>query len=462
MRLSLIILLATIQFSILMQAKNSDSIFVVPFESGLPSPKLLFNNNLFDGNKKVNSKKSKYQFAQFLFGLSMQYTPANGKSTLLQNNGTVDYAIGGFYTPRLMIGGTHFYGHADFCINFPLGNYGKKNNTIDYAFEDFDIITAKYYPWAIQQHKLRPFIGSAFNITSFKQTGTGTYSNYWSGTDFRLNFPINIGLSYKKGKNLLLLDAKINTQTKRQIFADRTATVGYQMPSSTISLTVLKMLETTAPMFEKLYNNGSLDKKYEATKKQLNAFSFGVGLSSSFYTNSSNYNIAKRPYLNNTVSAILFPEFALGYYLDKQDVHFNVAYRNISASKSALGMVQNYDRKAITLEGFKFLMDYKGFVPFVGLGISKEQLQFSEKEFGQATIALSQNMISSCAVFGWDIRYHRNYILMLRTNMRYYPFLQLDSKDASIGKINFNQLEINFIQAVFYPQRLQKKLRYNR
>jgi hypothetical protein len=45
--------------------------------------------------------------------------------------------------------------------------------------------------------------------------------------------------------------------------------------------------------------------------------------------------------------------------------------------------------------------------------------------------------------------------------LRYYPFLQIDSRDTNIGKINFNQLEINFIQAVFYPQRLQKKLRYN-
>jgi outer membrane protein W len=405
-------------------------------------------------------KKSKYQFAQLLLGINLQYTPASGRSVLKNSSGNTNFNIGGFYTPRIIIGGTHFYGHADFSINFPLGIYGKKKDSIDYSLSDFDIITTKYYPWAIQQNKLRPYIGTAFNITSYKQTGTGIYSNYWSGTDFKLNFPINVGLCYKKGNNLLLVDAKFNSVRNRSVYADRNNAVNYTLPNAMASVTFLKMLETTVKQFEKLHDDGSLEKKYQATKKHLNAFSFGLGLSSTFFTNDSKHNINNRPFLNNDVAAVLFPELSVGYYLDKQDVHFNIAYRNISTGKSALGISQNYGRKSVILEGYKFFMDYKGFVPFIGAGVSNEQLSFEEKEFSISKFNKSGSSISPALVFGWDIRYHRNYFFMLRTNMRYYPFLKLNTNDAIFGKINFNQLEVNFIQAVFYPQRIKKSLRY--
>ena len=42
---------------------------------------------------------------------------------------------------------------------------------------------------------------------------------------------------------------------------------------------------------------------------------------------------------------------------------------------------------------------------------------------------------------------------ILRTNLRYYPTLQLDLAEGALSQ---QHLEFNFIQLVVYPQRLQK------
>jgi hypothetical protein len=403
------------------------------------------------------TNKSKYQFAQGAMGLDFLYIPKTGTSTLLDSNGAYNYQFGGYFIPRLAIGGTHFWGHADVVIHFPVGKFGgPKDSLSDNA--EFDIIATKYYPWAIQKNKIRPYIGTAFNVNVFRQVGSGIYKSYYGGSDFKLTFPINFGASYQKGSLLFNLDAKINYNINRQIYASRNDVVNYKLPAYAISFGVRKLFEGTAPQFEKKYLDGTMAKKYQATKNKLNAFSFGFGFSSSFYTGVSNYNKTSRPFLTNRANTALVPEFGVGYYLNKPDVHFNIAYRNIIATNSGFGILQTYSRNALTLEVFKFLYDYKGFVPFAGIGISKENLSFTEKDFiANNTQQIIGQKYAPSIIAGWDIRYHRNYYFMLRTNIRYSPFLKL-STSSSFGNINFNQLEINFIQAVFYPQRLFQKI----
>ena len=55
-------------------------------------------------------------------------------------------------------------------------------------------------------------------------------------------------------------------------------------------------------------------------------------------------------------------------------------------------------------------------------------------------------------IFGWDIRPFRNSVILLRTNLRYYPSTTLDA--TSSESFAFDQLEFNFIEAVIYPERL--------
>jgi outer membrane protein W len=404
------------------------------------------------------TNKGKYRFAQGAMGIDFLYIPQNGQSTIIDSNGNYTYKFGGNFIPRIVIGGTHFWGHLDFAINYPVGKFGGKKDSLS-SNNQFDIITAKYYPWAIQKNKMRPYIGTACNVNIFRQAGGNKYYQYWSGSDFYLSMPINIGTSYQLGSFLFSADAKFNIINDRKLYANRTDVITYKLPSYGLSFGVKKIFEGTVKPFEKKYEDGTMEKEYQATKKKLNAFSFGLGLSSSFYTGQSEFNKTNRPYLSKNLMATFIPEFAVGYYLDKQDVHFNIAYRNIVAGTSGFGMLQKYQRKVITLEAYKFFWDYKGFVPFAGIGIGRENLSFRETDaINGMERDLANKQFSPSIICGWDIRYHRNYYFMLRTNIRYSPFLKLDTK-GSLGKLNMSQLEVNFIQAVFYPQRLMAKMK---
>ncbi len=418
---------------------------------------LLLQSN-YGFSQSYLSNKGKFHFAQGSMGVDFQYVGANGSSSFITDNVATPFQVGGYYIPRIVIGGLHFWGHADIAFNFPIGAIGKKEAG-KYSFSDFDIMTFKYYPWAIQKNKIRPFVGTSFNINTFQQRGTGTYKNYYSGNDFKLGFPINAGLSYQKGSFLFNLDAKFNLNTNRTIYASRTQTTTLNLPTYGVSFGVRKLFESTAPKFEKRFEDGTMAKEYEQIKHKLNAFSFGIGLSSSFYTNISDYNKAERKFVSANQGAVFIPEFGIGYYLDKPDLHFNLAYRKFNAYAGGYGIGQLYARQSLTLEAFKFLFDYKGFLPFVGVGVGKDNLRFLEQDLGKTTVDVSASKVSTSFIFGWDIRYHRNYWLMLRTNMRYYPSLSINSP---VGKIKFNQLELNFIQAVVYPQRLKDKLKRNK
>jgi hypothetical protein len=394
--------------------------------------------------------KSKYRFAQGAMGIDLQYIPANGSSNTITNNLSKGFNYGGYYVPKIVIGGLHFWGHADIAFNFPIGEIAKKKDTIATSFGDQDIMTFKYYPWAIQNHKVRPYIGTAFNLNTFRQQGTEAYKTTYGGQDYRFSLPFNAGLSYQVGSILFNLDAKFNLSTERTIYANRTQTTTMNLPNYSVSFGIRKLFESTVPQFEKRFEDGSMKKEYDELKGKLNAFSFGIGMSSAIYTETGEYNQTNRKFISKNPTDF-FPEIGIGYYLDKPDLHFNLAYRKSTSKEAGFGIEQLFKREALTFEAFKFLWDYKGWLPFAGLGISKDNLSFSETDFGKTTLTASGDKITPSIIFGWDIRYHRNYWIMFRTNMRYYPFLDIDSPK---GKIKFNQLELNFIQAVIYPQRL--------
>ena len=64
------------------------------------------------------------------------------------------------------------------------------------------------------------------------------------------------------------------------------------------------------------------------------------------------------------------------------------------------------------------------------------------------------NKISPNITFGWDIRPSvKGDWWILRTNLRYFPFLNVKRRSK---KLSLQHLEFNFIQFVFYPQRLKK------
>ena len=109
---------------------------------------------------------------------------------------------------------------------------------------------------------------------------------------------------------------------------------------------------------------------------------------------------------------------------------------------------------SINLETYKFFGDYHGFVPYLGFGLSHENIKISESDNGTNTPNSTHNTFSPNIVFGWDIRPSvKGDWWILRTNLRYFPFLDFDRHGK---KLSLQHLEFNFIQFIFYPQRLKK------
>jgi outer membrane protein W len=325
---------------------------------------ILFTN-ILQAQSYLNNK-SKYQFAQGAMGVDFQYISRTGSTNTITNGKTKSYQFGGYTIPRLVIGGLHFWGHADIAFNFPLGKIGTEPDSIAISYSDFDIMTFKYYPWAIQKSKIRPFVGTSANINKFSQQGTEAYKNYYGGRDYKFSFPFTGGFILQKGNWLINAEGKLNVNPNRIIYASRTETTNMNVPKYTFSFGVRNLFESTAPKFEKKFSDGTMKKDYEDNQHKLNAYSFGLGFSSAIQT--AAFNDQNRKYLSNNPGTF-FPEFAIGYYLNKPDIQFNVAYRNTNANEFGFGLVQQCKRQALTLEGYKFLFDYKGFVPFLGLGI---------------------------------------------------------------------------------------------
>lgn len=70
----------------------------------------------------------------------------------------------------------------------------------------------------------------------------------------------------------------------------------------------------------------------------------------------------------------------------------------------AFNYTSRLQRQSLNIEGYKFLFDYHGFVPNLGAGIGRENLEFTRTEFGDDLDPITEQTWSPNIVFGWDIR----------------------------------------------------------
>ncbi len=130
------------------------------------------------------------------------------------------------------------------------------------------------------------------------------------------------------------------------------------------------------------------------------------------------------------------------------------SFRNPSFETEGFQAKQQIQKNSLNLEVCKFLTDYSGFAPFVGVNLAFDHLNY--KEFGEQ---LSRKEISTSwqagLTFGWDIIPGKtDETFILRTNLRWYPFASLEIDGQAFA---FDQLEYNLIQAIFFPSRLARK-----
>lgn len=392
----------------------------------------------------TEKERTRHRFAQLLLGIDYRFMPGHNTQSAYMNaeNQMQALQLNNQNETRLLISGTHFWGHADFYVALPVISWGG-------GYFTSGIETgAKYYPWRIENNKIRPYMGIALSATGFKQNDGPTLT--------KPVFPLLAGLTFYKKKHLLELSLAYNYSNTSTYYISRDDYTSLKTYPLWITLGYKFMFEATLSE-EKEWLNGSTRKRTDAlaTEGKLNSFSLAIGPSSTWFTHPSEYNNAQYPFLGNHKLSGGFFEFGAGYYHHRWDAHLNLAYRNIDSKIGAYGLEQKINRRALTLETYKFLFDYHGFVPFIGPALSQEWLSGEAYDNGMLIGQGEFSGIKPGITFGWDIRPNRIKAWVLRTNLRYFPNLYVKMPNGQ--KIAFDQIEFNFIQLVIYPQRFRIK-----
>lgn len=400
-------------------------------------------------------KQSRHRFAQMTLGLDFQHV-SNGTSTYIagMEGTTANFSTLAWQSntiPRFIIGGTHFWGHADFFIAIPFGSASFESSGQQISYGTGVETVLKVYPWRMENRKLRPYAGISLAPIKYKQDNSLLASGDGpSYTDNRQ--PLLCGLTYLTKGHALEAGITYDYSNQLDYPTSRGTTGTVTTPRVLFTLSYRYMFDTTLGA-EKDWDSGYTKNVTAALaeRNELNGFFVGAGMSAALWTGTSSYNTAQRPYIS-TYGWSLLPEFTFGYYLHDLDAAMVATHRSYSASTLTYGTEQNAHRRSVGLEALKFIGDYHGFVPFVGVTASYESLSFSEIHDGQSSLDLSEQKPALGLVFGWDIRPNRLQSFLLRTNLRYYPSLHIDTVSGS--SINFNNLEFNFIQLVVFPGRV--------
>lgn len=354
---------------------------------------------------------------------------------------------------RFLLGGTHFWGHADFYIAIPVWN-GVQREEFAQVRQGPGVETGfKYYPWRIQRKRLAPYLG--FGITPFgyqqDQMLDGEVSAHGASIT-RVRYPLFLGLTGLYKNHLIELGATWNYDRNIDYYIRPEQKVAIQMSPWQLALAYKYMLDTTQGA-EKAWDRGDIAKITEQRKKDgsLNGFFLGIGLSSAWFLRTSEYLEQAFPWVDQHKIAAPFPDVTLGYLWNPPDIHLHAVYRSFRSAASAHGDRQLLRRRSLGLEAIKGIGDYHGFVPFIGPVLSHEWVTGTMSVDGEDIWEQEQQTWQAGITFGWDIRPTHLDWFFLRTNLRYYPRFQLRLENDQT--IPLDQIEFNFIQMVVYFNR---------
>jgi hypothetical protein len=396
-------------------------------------------------------KQSRHRFAQMTIGLDYQ-TLLGGSTQYLDASGSLSALdVPMTHKARFIIGGTHFWGHADFHVAIPLFNPTIAGSGQRFFSTSGVETVFKFYPWRIENRKLRFFTGVALapfryqqdnNNLPFAEGGRLTYTRV----------PVLTGLTYNHGPHLIDLTFGDNLFSEIDYYISRETQVAINPARFSLSVAYRYMFETSVSAEEDWESGRTAEvTRILAERGELDGLFVGAGLSSAWWLGNSSYNETNRPYMPGFGITTLY-DFAVGYYWHRPDLDVALIYRGYSGEGTAYDTRQTAQRRSVGLEVKKYLWDYQGFVPFAGPVVTSEWLNFEEVVDGQVTTTGSRQQLGYGLTVGWDIRPSRLQGVLLRTNLRYFPNLNLGVGEGQ--SIRFDTIEFNFIQIVVYPSRV--------
>lgn len=404
----------------------------------LPVIIFFFQTDLY-AQPYISGGNTRHRFAQMTVGLDTRIFTGNAHSFMPDGNGGMNKTgLQDYKEARILIGGTHFWGHADFHIAIPV------LQSLGAGFSTSVETIAKIYPWRIRHSKLRPYAGFSFLPVHFAQ-GEGTLMT-------RYQVPLLAGLTFNAKKHLFDLGFGYYPNSKHNYYITPELNALVKMYPYSVSLSYKYMFEITLSA-EKNWQSGHTRILTDTLDRlgRLNGFTISAGPSTMFFTKGSAYN-DKAPYLDDHRAAGIYLDAGIGYYLHRPDIQINLAFRKYTSTIVAYGHMQSAGRTSITLEAYKFLTDYHGFAVFAGPAVSYEHLKVSETDKEGNRTSAAYKGVRPGITAGWDIRPNRLQLFYLRTNLRYFPGLGVEMPDGK--EIAFDALEVNFIQLVLFPGRI--------
>jgi len=391
-------------------------------------------------------ERSQHRFAQTYVGLNAQVSPALGSYSL----GATPNHFPTTYRPRLEIGGLHFWGKVDFNMNFPLT--GPSNIAISDSealeYRHGTDLAVKYYPWRLKHGALRPFVGfsAQFNTLQIASIPNGNRED-----GFILG-ALQSGLSFAQNGWQLNAECLWFPNSKRRFYYNREAAETLQMPPLLVSVGLRRYFDVTIQE-EPHKQSGKMQKLANklTQEKKLGTLTLGIAPSMAFFMAAPEQSGALQSLPRH--KAKIHWDLGLGYLFNDARWHVGISHRSYTSNVESFGLEHAIRRRVWSAEAIHFFWDYNGFVPFIGPSISWERWATAlfENDVQQRPTQRSEKLHLGI-IMGWDILASPLETWVLRTNMRYYPFLNISQADGSNARVD--QFEFNFIQVVLYPNRM--------
>jgi hypothetical protein len=388
------------------------------------------------------SQRDRYRFAETYVGFETEFVSEKNHFNFYNNEGIKRKGlIPSTITPRILIGGTHFWGHADFYISIPISQIRINGNKE--LFSTNNVYTGfRLLPWKLKNNAVRPYVGVGFNSKKVKLENGPIYAN--------MQWFFEGGINYRFKNRILGLEMKYFPQNEFYTAISRTEFENLSLSNYSFSLSYKIAFDGSANYSSehaKKYTQTIYDKAQQSGA--LSTFSLGLGLSALIPLDETEL-ASQKAFFNDEIESTLTLDLGVGYYSNPLDATVRVSYRPLKQEEIAFDYNYKLVKHSLALEAFKFIGDYHGFVPFIGPYVSMDHYRLKETDHGNKIIDEKSNRLGYGVVFGWDIRLTDTDYLILRTNLRYTPEMGYKSNGY---KFTSEQLEFNFIQFVYYPER---------
>ncbi|MEL7146908.1 MAG: hypothetical protein AAFO69_11105, partial [Bacteroidota bacterium] len=353
------------------------------------------------------------RFAWLTYGGDLNFLNG-GTSQLLVNRSKQSVDFGSTITPRLTIGGIHFWGHADFYVTFPLSFMTLQS--VPQGLDEFEVYQGvetgmRLYPMKLTRQAVRPFVGISFRRFRFSQEQENATNENGVPNYGQFIHPIQFGLTYTSDQWHISASGYYNYQNEFNYYISPTEQGRVSLDPVSFNISLLRYVDSDRHMRTKPVV-GQINRDYKLLKEKglLSSWFWGLGPSAALQISKSAYLGENFPFLYDNFSVAILPDVSFGRYFNRLDANVNLTFRSYSDRFEGFNTEIRTRRHSIGVESVKFLFNYLGFVPFVGLAVSHESLKTTVDRVDHF-----RNVVAMGVTFGWDIRVTKTGSSLLRT-----------------------------------------------